>query len=66
MRIKGITAKQAIVSPTCRANHGKAVAAEIAVNYLLSEYGELVDLPTNKGTTFHFYLSVERKKQRGI
>jgi hypothetical protein len=60
MKIEGIKAKHAIVSPVCRTNHGKDVAAQIAVDHLLDEYDALVDLPFNEGATFHFVLSVER------
>ncbi len=61
MKINGITAKQAIVSPACRVTWGNDEAARIAANHLLKEYGNLVDLPANEKATFHFVLSVERK-----
>lgn len=63
MKIKGITAKQAIVSPICRSNWGNSEAAKIAANHLLKEYDELVNLPANEKATFHFVLSVERKNE---
>ena len=62
VKIKGITAKQARVSPTCRATWGNNKAAQIAVGHLLSEYADLVHLPANKDATFHFVLSVEREE----
>ena len=60
MKIKGIKAKHAIVTPTCRSNWGNRDAAEVAVKHLLEEYFQLVNLPSNEGATFHLALSVER------
>jgi hypothetical protein len=60
MRVPGIKAKHAIVTPVCRANRGPTSAAVEAMALLIDAYTELRELPVNKDADFHFVLFVER------
>ncbi len=59
IRLPGIKAQHAIVTPTCRANKGSG-AMEEAINLLRMEYLGLVSHPANTEANFHFILMVDR------
>lgn len=61
MEIPGTTARHAIITDTCRANHTDMGAFEEAVRRLREEYEAcLRGWPVGKGVKFHVALLVER------
>jgi len=58
--VPGITAKHAIVTPTCRASRGVEGAFDEAVKRLREEYIICAGLECNATANFHLVLTVER------
>ena len=62
--VPGITAKHAIVTPTCRADHGQGEAFEEAARLLKEEYNTILASPENSDVEFHVVLTVVRPPHR--
>jgi hypothetical protein len=58
--VPGITAKHAIITPTCRTDHGKDAAFEEAARLLKEEYDAVLASPENPDVEFHLVLTVVR------
>ncbi len=58
--VPGITAKHAIITPTCRANKGNSDAFREAVERMFTEYDLLIRHRGEDGARYHLVLSVER------
>ena len=58
--VPGITAKHAIVTSTCRTDHGKDAAFEEAARLLKEEYDTILASPENANVEFHVVLTVVR------
>jgi hypothetical protein len=61
--IPGMTAKHAIITPTCRQNKGHVAAFEEAITRLFDEYGLINCYPENTEVSYHLVLTVERPAQ---